>query len=386
MLKDQFLLDPQVIYLNHGSFGACPRPVFDIYQAWQRKLEQQPVQFLGVELDDLLFQSRRELGEYIHASPNDIVYIPNATHGINIIARSLHLKRGEEILTTNHEYGACNFIWDFICKENGAIYNQQPIDLPVESSESIVNLLWQGVNPRTRVIFISHITSPTALTMPVRAICQRARAAGIVTVVDGAHAPGQVPVDLSQLQADFYIGNCHKWMLGPKGAGFLFARSDIQHIVDPLIVSWGYQSRLTDPRESAFIDLLQWTGTKDPAAALSVPAAIDFMRRNHWEDVQVRCHQLLRNTVERMCEITGLSPLYALDSDSFHQMGTIPIPQVSDLKTLKNRLYSEFNIEIPCIDWNNHHFLRLSVQGYNSEEDLEQLMSAMRQLLPAMRL
>jgi isopenicillin-N epimerase len=386
MLKDQFLLDPQVIFLNHGSFGACPRPVFETYQDWQRKLELQPVQFLGVDLDTYLRQSRQELSAYIHASVDDIVFIPNATHGVNIIARSLHLEPGDEVLTTDHEYGACNFAWDFVCRKTGAVYHQQPIRLPVTSPNEITEQLWQGVTPRTKVIFISHITSPTALTLPVQIICQRARAEGIITLIDGAHAPGQLPLDVSILQADFYIGNCHKWMLSPKGAGFLHARHEVQNLVEPLIVSWGYQSRLTAPSESAFIDLLQWTGTRDPGAALSVPAAIAFMRANHWEDVQVKCHNLLRNAIERMCDLTGLPPLYPLDSQFYYQMGTIPIPQVRDLTELKRRLIADYKIEIPVIDWNNRHYLRMSVQGYNSKDDIDALVNAMSELLPSMKL
>ncbi len=384
MLKDQFLLDPQVIFLNHGSFGACPHPVFDTYQAWQKKLEQQPVQFLGVELNELLLHSRQELGKYIHASPSDVVYIPNATHGVNIIARSLRLEPGDEILSTNHEYGACNFIWEFISQKTGAMYRQQSIELPATSSDEIVEQLWQGVTPLTKVIFISHITSPTSLTMPVQAICQRARSAGILTIIDGAHAPGQLPLDLTTLQADFYTGNCHKWMLSPKGAGFLYARPDVQHLVEPLIVSWGYEPKLSETQDSRFIDYLQWTGTRDPAAALSVPAAIEFMRLNQWADVQESCHQLLRNTIERICALTGLAPLYPFDSDLYHQMGTIPIPLIKNLKELKSRLYTGYRIEIPCVDWNNHNFLRLSVQGYNSQDDLEQFIKAMSELLPSM--
>jgi isopenicillin-N epimerase len=385
MLRDLFLLDPQVIFLNHGSFGACPRAVFETYQDWQRKLELEPVQFLGVELDNLLRQSRHELGAYIHASVNDIVYIPNATHGVNIIARSLHLEPGDEILSTDHEYGACNFVWDFICRKTGALYRRQPIILPVSSQEEIVDQLWEGVTPHTRVIFISHITSPTALTMPVQQICQRAREAGIITLIDGAHAPGQIPLDLSSLQTDFYTGNCHKWMLSPKGAGFLYTRPEVQSLVEPLIVSWGYQSRFTEPRESEYIDLLQWTGTRDPAAALSVPAAISFMADNHWDQVQTSCHNLLQYALDRMGEITGLPPLYPLDSHFYHQMGTIPIPRVRDLDELKLRLFADYKIEIPVIDWNDHHYLRLSVQGYNSRDDVDAFLEAMTELLPSMK-
>jgi isopenicillin-N epimerase len=382
MLKDLFLLDPQVVFLNHGSFGACPRPVFEEYQAWQLKLEQHPVQFLWVELDDYLHHSREVLGEYVHASANDIVYLPNATHGVNIVARSLNLKPGDEILTTDQEYGACNYTWDFMCCKTGAVYKHQTIELPFSSTEEIAEQIWRGVTPQTKVIFISHITSPTSLTFPVQQICKRACEAGIITLIDGAHAPGQLPLDLSSLQADFYVGNCHKWMLSPKGAGFLYAKTEVQNLIEPLIVSWGYQSNVTPPLESKFVDFLQWTGTKDPAAALSVPAAIAFMRENQWDKVRARCHHLLGSAIKQICDQTGLSPLSSLESDFYHQMATIPIPQVRDIKELKEKLYNDYKIEIPCIEWNNRHFLRLSVQGYNSEEDIDKLVSAVTELLP----
>lgn len=382
MIKDLFQLDPQVIFLNHGSFGACPRSVFEEYQAWQRKLEWQPVLFLGVELDNYLRQSREVLGEYLHVCPDDIVYIPNATHGVNIIAHSLELSPGDEILTTDHEYGACNFTWEFIAQKAGALYKVQPLQLPVVNPEQIIDQIWNGVTSRTKVLFISHITSPTSLTLPVHQLCQRAREFGIITIIDGAHAPGQVSFDLSSLQADFYVGNCHKWMLSPKGAGFLYADPAVQNCIEPLIVSWGYQSRFSAPKESKFIDLLQWTGTKDPAAALTVPAAISFMKEHSWEEVRKSCHLLLRYAIERICDLTHLPPLYPLDSDFFQQMGTIPIPKVRDLTELKCRLYYDYKIEIPCIDWNNRHFLRLSVQGYNSEHDINALTGALSTLLP----
>lgn len=384
MLKDLFLLDPQVIFLNHGSYGACPRPVFEKYQAWQKQLERQPVQFLGSELDNYLLQSRQVLAKYVHASPNDIVYIPNATHGVNIVARSLQLNPGNEILTTNHEYGACNFAWDFICQKTGAIYRHQDIKIPTTSQQEIVDQLWQAVSPRTRVIFMSHITSPTSLTLPIQLVCQRAHDAGIITIIDGAHAPGQISVDLASLQADFYIGNCHKWMLSPKGAGFLYARPEVQNLIEPLIVSWGYQSKLSSKSKSNFIDYLQWTGTKDPAAALCVPAAIDFMNENHWDDVRVRCHNLLRSAIKQICDQTGLSPLYPLESDFYHQMGTIPIPKMKDLTILKASFYHEYGIEIPCFEWNGRHFIRLSVQGYNSEDEIDQLVGAVNNQFPMM--
>jgi isopenicillin-N epimerase len=382
MLKEHFLLDPQLTYLNHGSFGACPRPVFELYQDWQRKLELEPVQFLGVELDANLSRSRQALGKYLQAPASDLVYIPNATHGVNIIARSLNLIPGDEILSTNHEYGACNFIWDFVCRKSGAIYKQQSIDPPIDSVEYLIEHFWSGVTSHTRVIFVSHITSPTGITFPVQELCRKAREAGILTIIDGAHAPGQVDLDLTSIQPDFYTGNCHKWMLSPKGAGFLYARPEVQEMIDPLIVSWGYQSILTTPRESRFIDLLQWTGTKDPAAALAVPAAINFMEEHQWQDVRVSSHELLRQAMGMICNLTGLAPLYPLASEFYHQMGSVPIPLVRDTTELKDRLYRDHKIEIPVIEWNSQHLLRISMQGYNSADDIAKLIKALSKLLP----
>ena len=384
MLKELFLLDPEVIFLNHGSFGACPLAVFNEYQAWQRRLERQPVQFLGVDLDNYLHKARQDLGKFVNSNENDIVFIPNATHGVNIVARSLKLNPGDEILTTNHEYGACNFVWEFVCNKSGAVYKRQSITPPFLSAEQILDQIWRGVTLNTKVIFISHITSPTSLTMPVQKICHLARQAGILTIIDGAHAPGQIPLDLDSIQPDFYVGNCHKWMLSPKGAGFIYAQPKVQSLIEPLIVSWGFQSNHAIPRVSTFIDFLQWSGTSDPAASLSVPAAIEFMKNYQWDDVRDKCHIILCNALERITNFTGLKPLYSFDSDLFHQMATIPIPRIKNLQELKDRLLSEYKIEIPYIDWEDNHYLRLSIQGYNTNEDIDHLVNALKSLIPTM--
>ncbi len=211
-MKEHYLLDPDVIFLNHGSFGATPRPVLEAYQNWQLRFERQPVQFLAREISGELKKARQILGDYLHADADDLVYIPNATFGVNIIARSLPLEPGDEILTTDHEYGACENVWKFIGQKNGIILVKQPILLPMAAPAEITSHFWQGVTPQTKVIFISQITSPTAVRMPVESICQQAREAGILTVIDGAHAPGQISLDLTAMEPDFYLGNCHKWM------------------------------------------------------------------------------------------------------------------------------------------------------------------------------
>jgi isopenicillin-N epimerase len=381
-LKSLFLLDPQIVFLNHGSFGACPKPVFETYQQWQRKLENQPVAFLGRDFFEYDRQARQALGAFLHADPDDLAFVTNATQGVNLIARSLDLGAHDEILTTDHEYGACDYAWEFICQRSGAAYARHQIPLPARSSEELVEQFWQGVTPRTKVIYLSHITSPTALHLPVEVICARARRAGILTLVDGAHAPGQIPLDLQAVGADFYTGNCHKWMLSPKGAGFLFARPEVQHLIEPLIVSWGYHAPPHMASGSRFLEILQWTGTRDPAAAFSVPAAIQFMQENDWGTVRQACHVLLGPAIQRICDQVEMEPPYPLDSHLYHQMGIAPLPSATDPALLKARLYDEYNIEVPLIEWNDRIFVRISVQGYNTQSDLDALYDALKDLLP----
>ncbi len=380
-LKEDFLLDPNVVFLNHGSFGAIPKPVFEAYQSWQLLLERQPVSFLSRELDGFLHESRIALGNYLNVDADDLVYVPNATHGVNIIAHSLQLKPGDEVLTTDHEYGACDYTWEFICGKIGAKYIHQPIPLPVHSDEEIIEQFWLGISPKTKVIYLSHITSPTALRLPVEQICRRARQAGILMIIDAAHSPGQIPLDLQALDAKIVFGNCHKWMLAPKGSAFLYVRRDLQYLIEPLIVSWGYKPTPATTTGSRFIDLLQWTGTRDPTAALTVPTAIQFMQDHHWDEVRSQCHLLLHQAIERICDLTRMPPLYPLDSAFYGQMGIAPLPK-SDLPVLKKRLYDEFKIEIPLIELNGSQFIRISIQGYNDQSDVDVLTHALKILLP----
>jgi len=381
-LKDLFLLDPDIVFLNHGSFGATPRPVFEVYQDWQRRLERQPVQFLARELMDHLRAAREALGAYLHAPAADLAFVPNVTVGVNIVARSLSLQPGDEILTTDHEYGACDNIWTFVSQQTGATVVRQPIALPAVSNDEIVEQFWQGVTPRTRVIFLSHITSTTALHLPIEGICQRAREAGILTMVDGAHGPGQIPLDVPGTGADFYSGNCHKWLCAPKGSGFLYTRPERQALIEPLVVSWGWGDNDSTQHESQYLANLQWSGTRDYSAYLSVAAAIDFQREHGWDAVRARCHAMARDAIKRVGELTGLPPLYPDDRGFYHQMASLPLPPITDVPAFKARLYDEFRIEIPIVEWNGRPFLRLSVQGYNTEVDIDALVHALGDLLP----
>jgi isopenicillin-N epimerase len=391
-LRQQFLLRPDVIFLNHGSFGACPRPVFAAYQAWQLELERQPVEFLGRRFINLMRYAREVLAAYVGAAADELVYVPNATTGLNIVARSLPLQPGDEVLATDHEYGALDRTWRFVCARRGARYINQPLPLPLESAEQMVETLWSAVNERTRVLFVSHITSPTALILPVAELVQRARQAGILTVIDGAHAPGQIPLDLTALGADFYSGNCHKWLCAPKGSAFLYARKEMQHLVEPLVVSWGWNDRpdrFGKPVRS-FVDEQEWQGTRDIAAYLSVPAAIEFQAEHDWPRVRAQCHELLRETRQRMAElgratkVATTSRAICPDSPEWYaQMASFPLPPC-DAEALQRRLYEEYRVEVPIIEWKGRQLVRVSIQGYNTFGDAETLLGALEALLPQM--
>lgn len=379
-LGEQFLVRRDIAFLNHGSFGACPRPVFEAYQSWQRELESQPVEFISRRMHGLMGEARAALGDFLGTAADNLIFAPNVTWAINAVVRSLDLQPGDEVLATNLEYGAVDRTWRYYCGLRGARYRNQPITLPVTTAEAFVEQLWAGVTERTRVISISHITSGTALVLPVAEICRRARAAGILTVIDGAHAPGQIDVDLGALGADFYGGNCHKWLCAPKGAGFLFARPECQGMLAPFIVSWGYEADVPGP--SLFLDHYERTGTHDPSAYLSVPVAIAFQRTHDWPRVRAACHVLARSARERIAALTNL-PQIAPDSPEWWvQMCTCPLP-LTDATHLKERLWDEYQVEIPVSSRNGQTTVRVSIQAYNRPEDVDRLLEALTALLPS---
>ena len=374
--KKFFLLDPNVIFLSHGSFGATPLPVFETYQRWQRELEKQPVEFLDRRAPGLLEEARSHLATYLGTQPDNLVFTSNATTGGNIVAHSLHLKPGDEVLATDHEYGAMDRTWWFLSERQCFRYINYKLPFPLTDPKSMADAFWQGVTAQTRAIFLSHITSPTGIILPVAELCARAREAGILSIVDGAHAPGQIPLDLEQVGADFYTGNLHKWLCAPKGSAFLYARPEVQPLIEPLIISWGYRS--LKPGRSPFIDLLQWTGTLDLSPFLSVNSAIDFQKDHDWDQVRACCHELARQTSVKINDLTGLPAIHNGDDAWYAQMAAVRIPDDVDIVRLKQRLYDKYLIEIPLIEWNGMKLLRASFQAYNSQDDLDALLTALQ--------
>ena len=294
----------------------------------------------------------------------------------------MQLEPGDEILTTDHEYGACEHVWKFVGQKNGTILVTEPIPLPLSSPAEIAEHFWQSVTPKTKVIFISHITSPTAVRMPVEIICQKAREAGILTIIDGAHAPGQISLDLTAMGPDFYLGNCHKWMQSAKGAGFLYTRRARQTLLEPLVVSWGWGENSAFTSGSQYLDYFEWSGTNDPSAYLSVPAAIQFQAEHHWPAVQHQCQQILADGLKRIDQLTGLETVYSDLSAPFVQMAVVRLPLLREISAFQRELLQQYSIEVPCIEWNGQHFIRISVQGYNTEADLDALVAAVGELLP----
>ncbi|HST15026.1 MAG TPA: aminotransferase class V-fold PLP-dependent enzyme [Gaiellaceae bacterium] len=347
-MKDSFLLDPGVVYLNHGSFGACPRPVFQAYQHWQRELERQPVEFLALErgFPGRLDTARRVLAAYVGAASENLAFVPNATTGLNAVVRSLDLGPGDEVLLGDAEYGGMERLWEFVRRRTGVTVTRRPFG-ELEPC------------PRTRVVFCSHIEWSTGRINDLAPLVARTRETGALLVVDGAHAPGQLDLDLESLGPDVYSGNCHKWMCAPKGSGFLFARPEAQQWIDPTIVSWDWLDN------ASFADRHRWQGTRDPSAYLAVPAAIQFQAEHDWPSVRERCHALL----------SSLELPFPPLTDDYVQMRGFRVDD-PDPPGLKRRLYEEHRIEVPVVETPAGWVMRVSVQAYNDESDLTALTRA----------
>ncbi len=377
-LTSQFLLNPNITFLNFGSFGACPKPIFIDLQKWQLELETEPVQFIAFKGFEYLKKSREALGQYINCHADDVVYTPSPSYAINIIAKSFKLNPGDEILATNIEYGALDRTWNYYCKKAGAKYVRQPITLPLTTKQQFIDDFFKGLTPKTKAIFISQITSTTALIFPVKEICEIAKAKGLFTIVDGAHVPGHIPLNLAEIQADVYTGACHKWMCTPKGCSFLYVKKEFQPLFDPLIISWGYES--ATPSHSQFLDYNQIQGTRDFTAFLTVPKAIQFLQENKWDKVAANCRELAHKNYRRFCTLLGTQPLCPITDEFLGQMCSMPI-KTSEPEKLQRLLYEKYQIEIPLMRQDNLVFIRYSIQVFNTQQHLDNLYNALAEII-----
>lgn len=378
MSKSQFLLDKNITFLNHGSFGACPKPIFDEFQRFQLELENDPVHFIQKKLPVYLKEAKKPLAKFIGCEMEDFFFTPNPTFAINTVMRSLNLQKDDEILTTNHEYGAMDRTWNFFCKKTGAKYIRQEIKLPIVSKEQIIEEFWKGYTSKTKVVFLNHISSSTALIFPVKEICDKAQELGLITIVDGAHVPGHIDLNITELNPDFYTGTLHKWMLAPKGSSFLYVKAAFQNDIDPLVVSWGYESLF--PSESQFLDYQEYQGTQDVSQYLCTPKVIEFLETNNWEQISDDCKKIVRDNYQRFCDLLGTKPICPITDVFLGQMASIPV-KTSKPMELKELLYTKYNIQIPVMPLNGSVYIRYSINAYNSQEDLEVLYQAIAAII-----
>jgi isopenicillin-N epimerase len=383
-LGAHFLLEPGIVFLNHGSFGARPREVVEEQARFRLAAEAEPVRFLSRLSGELLESALGRLAAFVGAPARDLAFVENATTGIGIAAKSLALESGDEVIGTDHEYGACAEAWRRACKASGASYRAISVPLPYAGDADFIGRLERAIGPRTKVLFVSHVTSPTALEFPVTEVCRLARERGLVSVIDGAHVPGQLALDLSSLGADFYTGNCHKWLCGPLGSAFLYVRAGLHELVEPPVVSWG----LVDESEgtavhdsyagsSALARRLRWMGTRDISAFLAVPAAIEFSARHAGEGR--RCAMLAAETARKAASALGLESLAREGSEL--RMALVPLPEC-DPARLKAALFGRYRIEVPVTGYGGSRFVRLSFHIYNDEGDAAAFLGALGELFP----
>lgn len=382
-------LDPDVTFLNHGSFGACPRPVLSAQARLREQLEREPVRFFVREFEALLDGARNQVAEFIGAAPDQLAFVPNATTGVNSVLRSLQFESGDELLTTDLEYNACRNALDFIADRVSARVVVAKIPFPIDSPDQVVEAVMERVSPRTRLALLDHVTSQTGLVFPIQQLAHQLAERNVDTLIDGAHAPGMVPLNLREIGATYYTGNCHKWLCAPKGAAFLYVRSDRHSAIRPLTISHGANSPRTE--RSRFQLEFDWTGTDDPTAYLCVPEAIRFMGSllpGGWSELMARNRDMVLTARQLLCEALGVLP--PCPPEMIGSIAVVPMPvrapdivETKLIPPLQDALFERFGIEVPVISRSAapKQLIRISAQLYNTREQYEYLGRALMELL-----
>ena len=376
-------LAPGVTYLNHGSFGPSPGVVRETRQRWADELERNPMEFFVQRQEALLDEASHDLGQFLGCRSENLVFVPNATVAMNIVAENTRLKPGDEVLLNDHEYGAVIRIWGAHCQRAGARTVLAKLPLHPHSSSDWVDAIFERVTPRTRMIVLSHVTSPTALILPVEEVCRRAKPLGIPVCIDGPHAIAMLPLSLDQLGCDYYCASLHKWLAAPFGSGFLYSKPKHKSGLKPTIISWG---RSLSGRESRWVDEFHWSGTSDPAAYLAVPEAIRFLQSVGLDRFRDQCHTLAQYAGQQLTEHCGAMPL--AQENEFGTMLTLELPQLQRVEQqpgtphpLQLRLATEFGIEIPIVEWRDRLHIRVSCHLYNTPEQVDRLVEVLKSLL-----
>lgn len=381
-------LAPGIVFLNHGSFGACPKAVLAYQEKLRREMEAEPVQFLWRRYEERLEPARRALAKFVGASSRDIVFTTNATSGINAVLRSLRFRSGDELLTTSLDYNACRNVLNEVARQSGARVVEARIPFPLRSADEITEAVLRAVTKRTRLLLLDHVTSNTGIVLPVEKIIREMKARGIETLVDGAHAPGMLPLNLRKLRPGYYAANLHKWICAPKGAAFLYVREDLQDSIQPPVISHG--NNRSRPGFTPFQDRFDWPGTHDPSAWLSVPEAIRWMNNllpGGWNELRQRNNEQVWQARRFLCDQFEVDP--PAPETMLGSLATIPLPSrfqnrkaTGKIDREQLELYDRFGIEVPFSRFGKpeRRWLRISAQIYNSFSDYEYLAAAVASL------
>jgi isopenicillin-N epimerase len=381
------LLDPEVINLNTGSYGPLPAAVFERVTVLRRRLAEEPMDFINRRLPPLLWQARERLAEFLGGDPHRLVFTANVTAAVNLVAASLVLPAPGEVLLTDHEYGAMHWCWERACQCQGLTLRTFPLPTMARSPGEIVEAAVAAMTERTRLLFFSHVLSPTGMVLPAKELCAEARRRGILTVVDGAHAPVFVPVDVEDIGADYYGSNCHKWLLAPTGSGFLYFRDGMAERLAPLQVSWGwrYDRAKLDERDEFGVTprlrFLEHEGTRDVCPWMAVPAAIDFQAGLGFERVRRRMRELAAHVRRRLGAVTGLTPATPDYPDLHGALTAFNLPAGVDAPALRKGLWERYRIEAPVVERPDRLLIRASTHFYNTEAEVDRLAEAMTDLL-----
>ena len=385
-LKAEWNLHPNTIYLNHGSFGLPPKRVREARQHWQDVMDSQPMDFFVRKFEPAWRAARDRLASFVGADSGNLIFVENATVGMNIVADSFTLSSGDEVLLTDHEYGAVQRIWRRACERASATARIVELPLPFRSAAETVDAIFAAATDRTRLIAVSHITSPTAVILPVAEICHRARQRGIAVAIDGPHAVAQLPVDIAQLDCDFYTASCHKWLSASFGSGFLHVHPRWHATIRPHVLSWG---RLPPGTRDSWSDEFVWSGTRNPAAYLSIPAAIDFLEEVGLDAFRRRTHWLAQYARQRISDLTQLEPITSDDSSWYGSMAHVPLSPTATNETcavsnpLQNTIWHRLGIEVPIVDFRGRRYIRVSCHLYNDSSQIDRLVLALKELLAA---
>jgi isopenicillin-N epimerase len=371
---NQWRLRKDTIYLNHGSFGPPPEPVLAARREWQRRLDEQPMDFFVRQLTPAWLKARAKLAEFVGTAADNLVFVENATAGMNVVADSFALRPGDEVLLTDHEYGAVTRIWQRACRRAGTTEPKVVrLPRPFTTQEDVVERVAQAVTPRTKIVVVSHITSPTAVILPVWDICRAVRPLGAAVCIDGPHAPAQIPVALDVIGCDYYCASLHKWVSAPFGSGFLFVAPPRQAGIGPINLSWG---RLQPNKPTTWFDEFIWPGTRDPSPYLAVTAALDFLNAVGLDNFRARVHHLARYARRRLVELLQTTPIVPDDETWYGSMAHVPLP-ASFPDDLQARLWTEHGIEVPIMTWNGERFLRVSCHLYTMTAQIDRLAQAL---------